>query len=99
MVAAPAGSPLLILSAHRRAREAAHAAELEAALRAWRRTWGRVYAECILLFLAGYALYGLSWGVGNATGAVFLRAGAFFVSYAMPLLRLARLLIRHGEQF
>ena len=99
MVAAPAGSPLLILSAPRRVKEVAHAAEIEAAHRSWRRRWQRVYAECILCFLAGYILYGIAWGTRDSTGMVLLSAAAFFLSYALPLMRLALLLIRHGEQF
>jgi len=95
----PSSLPLLVLDPVRRARESAHAALVELAARTWRRSWHRVYAECLLYFCAGYVLYGMSFNGTNGDRAAVLAGLSFVVAYVVPLVRLVAFFLSHSDDF
>ena len=91
--------PLVIISPSRRSREALRATEIARGQRAWRRTWMRAYLQCLGLVVLGNAIYAASWHAADPIAIVVLQGAGFFTAYALPLVRLAGLLLRHGDQF
>ena len=91
--------PLLRLDPAREARELRNARIAEASAAAWRRSWQRVYAQCIALFALGYVLYGVSWGLADPTETTLVVAASALVSYVLPLARLLVFFLRHADQF
>ncbi|NOT09818.1 MAG: hypothetical protein HOP28_16620 [Gemmatimonadales bacterium] len=90
---------LLTLDPVRVAREVRHAAAAFAAADRWRLAWLRVYAQCLLCFLAGYVMYGMSWGASDPTTVSILVSLSQFVAYAVPLFRLLSFYLKHADQF
>lgn len=90
---------LLTLDPARVAREVRHAAAAKAAADRWRLAWLRVYGQCLLLFLVGYLLYGMSWGIADGQTALLVAALSQFVAYAVPLFRLLAFYLKHADQF
>ena len=99
MPAARFAPPLLVLDPVRRARESMHAALVESAARTWRRSWHRIYAECMLYFCAGYLLYGVSFNVTKGNRAAVLASLSFVVGYVVPLFRLLLFYLSHSDDF
>jgi hypothetical protein len=95
----PSAAPLLFLDPLRRARECAPAAVGVPTARAWRRSWRRVYVECILYFCAGYVLYGASFNMPNGDRAAVLVGLSFVVYYVVPLFRLLLFYLSHADDF
>ncbi len=91
--------PLLVLDPARRAKEQARASEVEALERGWRRAWHRVFAECLGLFLLGYAIYGVAFGEHPVGQAALIAAAAMVVGYVGPFFRLVAFFLRHADQF
>jgi hypothetical protein len=89
---------LLSLDQPRRDREIASARLVEAGTRHWRKAWLMAYLQCLALMLAGYVLYGLSWG-RSGDEAVLISALGFVVAYALPFFRLIAFFLRHADQF
>ena len=80
--------PLLQVPESQRIREL-HQANLRTLQeRAWQKSVRRLLLQCILLMLPGVPLYGLAWHLTDPRQTRLAVAGALFVSYAFPLLRL-----------
>lgn len=89
---------LLSVDPARQAIELGHAAIAEAAEADWRRSWRRVYAQCIGLMLLGYACFGASWALTGRSGGL-LAAGSLVIAYVLPFFRLLIFFVRHADQF
>jgi hypothetical protein len=65
----------------------------------WRRTWRRVFAQCVILALAGYSLYGVSWTLRSGTQSELVVAVSFAIAYVLPFFRLVFFFVKHSDQF
>lgn len=94
----PSRRPLLQIPESQRAREL-RAANLRADQeRAWHRDVRNVFVQCFILMLLGVPLYGLAWHLTDSRQSSLAAAGAMFVSYALPLLRLLVFHVRATER-
>ena len=89
---------LLTISAARRAQESRRADLAELSQRQWRRSWRRVFAQCLGLALLGYLVYGVSFGLTGGSSRLFA-AAAFVLGYVVPLFRLLAFFLHHADQF
>lgn len=92
-------SPLVVVDPFRQAAERRRAQLADTARSQWRRSWRRVYAQCIALFVLGAGLYGASWGLTDRGQVGAALAASVVVSYVLPLARLLAFFLRHSEQF
>jgi hypothetical protein len=79
--------------------EVRHAHEVEAMRREWRRTWLRVFLQCVVLAIAGYLLYGVSWALRSGTQSELIVAISFVIAYVLPFFRLVFFFVKHADQF
>jgi hypothetical protein len=80
--------PLLQVPESQRTRELHQASLRTLQERTWQKSVRRMLLQCILLMLLGVPLYGLAWHLTDPRQTRIAVAGALFVSYAFPLLRL-----------
>jgi hypothetical protein len=92
-------TPLVVVDPSRQAAERRQAELADAAWSQWRRSWRRVYAQCIVLFALGAVLFAASWGLTDRAQVGVVLAGSVIVSYVLPLARLLAFFLRHSEQF
>jgi type VI protein secretion system component VasF len=79
--------------------EARRAHEVEAMRREWRRTWLQVFLQCVVLAVAGYLLYGVSWALRSGIQSELIAAISFVIAYALPFFRLVFFFVKHADQF
>jgi len=90
---------LLTIEPYRQTKELQRAREVEEQARSWRRTWRRVFAECVALAMLGYAIYGASFATQSGEVSDLIVAISFCVSYALPFFRLVFFYVKHSDQF
>ena len=91
--------PLVTISAAQQSIEARRAREAELMQLGWRRSWQRVFVQCVVLAFVGYLMFGITFAFRSGQQSELLSTSAFVVSYVLPFFRLVFLFVKHGDQF
>ena len=95
----PGARPLVTISTARQSVELRRSQVAETMRREWRRIWRRVFAQCVVLSVIGYSIYGVSFAVRSGEQSDLIVAASFLVAYVFPFFRLVHFFVTHADQF